>query len=251
MAALSVVHRTSSSDIRQDRLNPIDDNGSQRSRSEDEALDQQSADGGQPSESDDDGQESEAGSCAKRGTSGEESSTAADDQDARASRAVDSVHQLGQTSTRASAGERVATTSATAGRSAESAASAVQRPLPRAVRTRASSAATKNRGFPTQGRSQSSPRVPLLKLPAPTKETVRPSPSRRQEHGFAICEGRSAARANTRSDPATSAAITIDPGSEPDYDERTLIRTHGLGCKEKVRSLWLTSLLRDPTRSTR
>ena len=116
MAALSVVHRTSSSDIRQDRLNPIDDNGSQRSRSEDEALDQQSADGGQPSESDDDGQESEAGSCAKRGTSGEISSTAADDQDARASRAVDSVHQLGQTSTRASAGERVATTSATAGR---------------------------------------------------------------------------------------------------------------------------------------
>ena len=50
-------------------------------------------------------------------------------------------------------------------------------------------------------------------------ETMRPSPSRRKEYWFAIGGGRSVARANTRSDPATSAAMTIDPGSEPDYDE--------------------------------
>ena len=51
---------------------------------------------GQPSESDNDGQESVADGCAERGTSGDDPSTSADDQDAGASRAVDSVHQLGQ-----------------------------------------------------------------------------------------------------------------------------------------------------------
>ena len=110
------------------------------SRSDDEAMDQQS-DGedesnsvGSHSESDNDGHALDP-------------LRSAGDQAAGASRAVDSVYQQGQASTGASSGERVPTTSTTAGRSSESAVSVVQRPLTRAVSTRASSAATKSRAL--------------------------------------------------------------------------------------------------------
>ena len=71
-ASLSSIDRTSSSNIRQDRLDPIDDNGGQPSGSDDEALDHD--DGTYTSESDDDGQESVADGSAKSCTSGEEPS---------------------------------------------------------------------------------------------------------------------------------------------------------------------------------
>ena len=99
--------------------------------------------------------------------------TTADNQAAGATRTVDSVHQQGQASTGASSGERFPTTSTTAEGSSESAASVVQRPLTRAVNTRTSSAATKSRALEAQRSKRSSPRVPLLLLPPPPKETVR------------------------------------------------------------------------------
>ena len=124
----------------------------------------------------------------------------AGDQAAGASRVVDSVQPQGLASTGASSGESVPTTSTTAGRSSESTVSVVQRPLTRAASTRASSAATKSRALLAQGSKQSSPHVPLLELPPRPRETPRPSPSRRKEHGFTIGRGRS-------------------PSIEPDYDE--------------------------------
>ena len=106
------------------------------------------------------------------------------------------MYQQGQASTGVSSGERAPTTSTTVGGSSESAVSVVQRPLS----TRASSAATKSRALLAQGSKRSSPRVPLLQLPPPPREIVRPSPSRRKEHGFTIGRGRS-------------------PSIESDYDE--------------------------------
>ena len=82
----------------------------------------------------------------------------------------------------------------------ESAASVVQRPLTRTVSTRASSAATRSKALLAQGSKRSSPHVPLLQLPPPSRQTVRPSPSKRKEHGFTIGRGQS-------------------PSIEPDYDE--------------------------------
>lgn len=92
------MHRTSSANIMHGRGDPVDKNEGQPSESDDEALCQQSDDEdesndvGGLSESEKDGQESVADGCAKRGTSGEDLSTTADDQDAGASRAVDSVY---------------------------------------------------------------------------------------------------------------------------------------------------------------
>ena len=68
--------------------------------------------------------------------------------------------------------------------------------------TRASSAATKSRALPAQGSKRLSPHIPLLQLPPPPRETPRPSPSRRKEHGFTIGRGR-----------------PRSPSIEPDYDE--------------------------------
>ena len=137
-------HRTSSAGITHVQGDPVDDVEGQPSRSDDEAIDQQS-DGedefnsvGSHSESDNDGHALDP-------------LRTAGDQAAGASRAVDSVHQQGQASTGASSAERVPTTSTTAGRSSESAVSVVQRPLTQAVSTRASSAATKSRALPVQG----------------------------------------------------------------------------------------------------
>ena len=78
----------------------------------------------------------------------------------------------------------------------------MQRPLPQTVRTRASSAATnKSRALLAQGNTRSSPRLPLLQLSPPPKETVRPAPAMRLEHGFLYSR-------RQRS-----------PSIEPDYDE--------------------------------
>ena len=66
--------------------------------------------------------------------------------------------------------------------------------------------------------SHSEPHVPLLQLPPPPRETVRPSPSKRKEQGFTIGRGRS-------------------PSIEPET-------THGgTQLQKKVRSPWLLSLL--------
>ena len=101
-------HRTSSASITHDQGDPVDDDEGQPSRSDDEAMYQQS-DGedesnsvGSHSESDKDGHALDP-------------LTTAGDQAAGASRAVDAVHQQGQASTGASSGERVPTTSTTAG----------------------------------------------------------------------------------------------------------------------------------------
>ena len=117
-----------------------------------------------------------------------------------------------------STGEKVPTTSPAAERSSESAVSVVQRPLPQTVRTRASSAATnKSRALLAQGNTRS-PRLPLLQLPPPPKETARSSPSRRKEDGFTIGGERSAGRTTAGEHPATSTANTIPPRSDSEDD---------------------------------
>ena len=188
--------RTSSVDIG-GQENPIEPH--------DVTLFRKSDEGGDTSESDDDDQLSVADAASMACASGEDPpAMAKDDQDAGSSRAVDSDYQSVLhkfTASAACTGEKVPTTSPAARRSSESAVSVVQRPLPQTVRTRTSSAATnKSRALLAQGSTRSSPRVPLLQLPPPPKETVRPSPSRRKEHGFTIGRGRS-------------------PSIEPDYDE--------------------------------
>ena len=64
---------------------------------------------------------------------------------------------------------------------------------------------------------------------------MRPPPSRCKEHGYPIGGGRSAARANTRSDPATSTANTIDSQSDPDDDDQ---------------DAWLASIVEESKEST-
>ena len=140
-------------------------------------------------ESDDDDQLSIADAASMACASGEDSrAMAKDDHDAGSSRAVASDNQsvLHKSSARAaSTGEKVPTTSPAAERSSESAVSVVQRPLRQTVSTRASSAATnKSRALLAQGTTRSSPQVPLLQLPPPPKEAVRPAPAMRVEHGF-------------------------------------------------------------------
>ena len=133
-------HRTSSAGIAHDQGDPVDDVEGQPSRSDDEAMSHQS---------DCEDESNSVGSHSAEDIDGHASDPlrSAGDQAAGASRVVDSVHPLRLASTGASSGESVPTTSTTAGRSSESAVSVVQRPLTRAVSTRASSAATKSRAL--------------------------------------------------------------------------------------------------------
>ena len=208
------------------RENPIDGAERDTSESHDVTLFRKSGKGGDTSESDDDDQLSIAHAASMACASGEDSrAMAKDDHDAGSSRAVASDNQsvLHKSSARAaSTGEKVPTTSPAAERSSESAVSVVQRPLPQTVRTRAFSTATNKINLSAQGRMRSSPRAPLLVLPAPPKEKARPSPVRRKEYGLTVGRGQSAGETNTCSDPAASTAIATDPGGEPGYDEQDI-----------------------------